>query len=294
MNRLNENIDVSVIIPCYNQAEYLEDALESVSKQTYKNWECIIINDGSDDNTEIIAKKWVEKDNRFIYLFQVNKGLSSARNAGLKIAKGGYIQFLDSDDLIESEKIKVQIDALVNDQEIDISVSGYRYFETSILQLKAMGSNNFFPEVVLHKNDIDTKEVLNVKNPMVISASLYRISVFQKVGVFDEDLVSFEDWEFHTRCALHEMKFQHIGIGDNTMTLVRLHSKSMMRNNEIMNNGWFLFLKKRNQNPRYLQYFPDNKPMNENVIVNDRLKSFKSLLKLFVPPIFLIIKRKLF
>lgn len=281
---------VSIIVPCYNQAQYLDEALQSVLDQTYANWECIVVNDGSEDNTEEVAKTWVEKDKRFKYLFQENEGLSSARNAGLKIAKGDYIQFLDSDDLIESEKIKVQIDALVSDPEIDISVSGYRYFEGSTRELKAMGRNNFFPEVVLHKNDVDTKDVLNVKNPMVISAPLYRVSVFEKVGFFDEELVSLEDWDFHTRCALHGMKFQHIGIEINTRTLVRLHSKSMMRNDEIMSIGKLLFLKKRNHNPLYLQYFP----VTEKVIVESRLKYFKSLLKLFVPPIFLMIKRKLF
>lgn len=281
---------VSIIVPCYNQAQYLDECLQSVLMQSYNNWECIVVNDGSPDNTNQLAKKWIEKDTRYKYFYQENGGLSSARNAGLKIAKGDYVQFLDSDDLIEPEKVKVQIDALVSDQEIDISVSGYRYFESSILELKAMGSHNFFPEVVLHKNDIDTKEVLNVKNPMVISAPLYRRSVFEKVGVFDEDLVSLEDWEFHTRCALHGMKFQHIGIGENTMTLVRLHPKSMMRNNEIMNNGKVIFLEKRNRNPLYLQYFP----VNKEVIEESRLKDFKSLIKLFVPPIFFIIKRKLF
>lgn len=281
---------VSVIVPCYNQAEYLHEALESVLKQTYRNWECLIVNDGSIDHTEAVAKSWVEKDNRFKYLFQVNKGLSSARNAGLKTAKGDYIQFLDSDDLIEPEKIKVQTAALLNDREIDVSVSGYRYFEGSTLELRAMGRDNFFPEVVLHKNDVDTKAILNVKNPMVISAPLYRISVFEKVGVFDEDLVSLEDWEFHTRCALHDLKFQHIGVLDKTKTLVRLHSKSMMRDKEIMQIGARLFLEKRNQNPLYLKYFPKE----EKVYNASRLKKIKSLIKLFVPPIFLNIKRKIF
>lgn len=289
---------VSIIVPCYNQAQYLDEALQSVIEQTYASWECIIVNDGSPDNTEEVARKWLNKDERFKYLYQENGGLSSARNAGLKIAKGDYIQFLDADDLIESEKIRVQLENLINDHEIDISVSGYRYFEDLTRKLKSMGRNNIFPEVVLHKSDSDLKEVLSLKNPMVISATLYKKSVFEKVGMFDEDLVSLEDWEFHTRCALHDMKFQHIGVIINTKTLIRLHSNSMMNNNEIMNIGSQLFNKKRNQNPLYLKYFSEveKKVLDEagKEIVINRIKSIKSFIKLFVPPIFLLIKRKLF
>lgn len=97
---------ISVIVPCYNQANYLEECLQSVLNQTYKNWECIIVNDGSKDNTEDIAEKWVKKDNRFRYLYKENGGLSSARNAGTDMAKGSYIQFLDSDDMILPEKFE--------------------------------------------------------------------------------------------------------------------------------------------------------------------------------------------
>ncbi|WP_374360648.1 glycosyltransferase family 2 protein, partial [Cloacibacterium sp.] len=73
---------ISVVVPCYNQAQYLDECLQSVLNQTYQDWECIIVNDGSPDHTEEIAKNWVEKDTRFIYLSKENGGLSSARNAG--------------------------------------------------------------------------------------------------------------------------------------------------------------------------------------------------------------------
>ncbi len=95
---------ISVIVPCYLQAEYLDECLQSVYDQTYSNWECIIVNDGSLDNTEEIAKRWLEKDNRFRYIYKENGGLSSARNAGIREAKGEWIQFLDSDDMIHKSK----------------------------------------------------------------------------------------------------------------------------------------------------------------------------------------------
>ena len=91
---------ISVIVPCYNQAQYLDECLQSVLEQTYQNWECIIVNDGSPDNTEEVVKKWTEKDPRFKYLKKENGGLSSARNAGIKAAEGEWILPLDADDKI--------------------------------------------------------------------------------------------------------------------------------------------------------------------------------------------------
>lgn len=97
---------ISIIVPCYNQAQYLDECLQSVLDQTYTDWECIIVNDGSPDNTEEIAKKWVEKDSRFKYFYKENSGLSSARNAGIEIANGEWILPLDSDDKIGSQYLE--------------------------------------------------------------------------------------------------------------------------------------------------------------------------------------------
>ena len=86
---------ISVIVPCYNQAQYLDECLQSVLNQTYQNWECIIVNDGSPDNTHEIAESYCRKDARFKYFYKENGGLSSARNAGISISNGEFIQFLD-------------------------------------------------------------------------------------------------------------------------------------------------------------------------------------------------------
>ena len=90
---------VSVIVPCYNQGEYLADALESVLYQTFTDWECIIVNDGSSDNTEEVANKFCELDKRFKYISQTNQGVSAARNNGIKASSGTYILPLDGDDV---------------------------------------------------------------------------------------------------------------------------------------------------------------------------------------------------
>ena len=103
---------VSIIIPCYNQGLFLEETLQSVFNQIYTDWECLIVNDGSDDNTEEIALNWTDKDSRFRYFLKKNEGVSSARNFGLHKAKGDFIQFLDSDDLIAEDKISLSIEPI--------------------------------------------------------------------------------------------------------------------------------------------------------------------------------------
>ena len=85
---------VSIIVPCYKQAHFLKDSLQSVLDQTYSHWECIIVNDGSPDDTEVIARQWCDMDSRFKYLCKENGGPSSARNAGIQISEGDFIQLL--------------------------------------------------------------------------------------------------------------------------------------------------------------------------------------------------------
>lgn len=91
---------VSVIVPCYNQGEFLQECLESVFASTYSDWECIIVNDGSFDNTETVAEVFVNKDGRFKYIYQNNQGVSAARNNGILASHGDLILPLDGDDKI--------------------------------------------------------------------------------------------------------------------------------------------------------------------------------------------------
>ena len=88
----------SIIIPAYNAERYISEAIESVINQTYTNWELIIVNDGSTDNTEKIAQSYAQKDSRITYITQENKGVSVARNIGYNASKGDYLGFLDADD----------------------------------------------------------------------------------------------------------------------------------------------------------------------------------------------------
>src|SRR5690606_13459543 len=111
---------ISVIIPCYNYGHFLAKTLGSLMSQTYPHWECIVVDDGSTDNTQQVTERFVINDPRFRYIFQENSGVSAAKNTGIRNSKGDYIQFLDSDDLIENKKFEHQIAFMKQHAEVDI------------------------------------------------------------------------------------------------------------------------------------------------------------------------------
>ena len=111
---INDKPLISIIVPCFNQGEFLAEALNSVMGQTYSNWECVIVDDGSEDDTSVVAAEFVEKDRRFSYIKQDNQGPSIARNNGISLSKGTYILPLDSDDIIESTYLEKAINYFNN------------------------------------------------------------------------------------------------------------------------------------------------------------------------------------
>ena len=118
---------ISIIVPIYNVENYLRQCLDSIVSQTYQNFECLLINDGSPDNSADICREYVEKDSRFKYFEKENGGVSSARNLGIERSGGAYITFIDSDDWVDSDYLEVLYNALI-DENADISVSTYKRF----------------------------------------------------------------------------------------------------------------------------------------------------------------------
>lgn len=114
MNNYVSNPLVSLTVAVYNVEKYLNKCLESILMQSYKNWECIIVNDGSTDDSEFIAKRFCEKDHRFRLINKINGGLSSARNVGLEHANGVFMYFIDGDDSILSDCIEYCVNNIGN------------------------------------------------------------------------------------------------------------------------------------------------------------------------------------
>ena len=170
---------ISVIVPCYNQAQYLDECLQSVLNQTYQNWECIIVNDGSPDHTEEVAKKWLEKDPRFRYIDKENGGLSSARNAGIKIAKGEWILPLDADDRIGN--LYLELASLEFNKDYSIIYSEAEFFE---------GKKGRWNLCEFSVNEM-------AKQNCIFCSAFFRKSSWEKVRGYDINLIyGLEDWEF--------------------------------------------------------------------------------------------------
>src|SRR4051812_48333219 len=100
---------ISVIIPCYNYGHLIAETIDSIIAQTYQDFQIIVINDGSTDNTEEVVLKYADNDSRINYYKYPNSGLGTSRNRGIEKAIGDYIQFLDADDLIEKRKFEIQL-----------------------------------------------------------------------------------------------------------------------------------------------------------------------------------------
>ena len=118
---------ISIIVPIYKVEKYLRQCLDSIQNQTYQNFECLLINDGSPDNSADICREYVSKDARFRYFEKENGGVSSARNLGIECSGGAYITFIDADDWVDSDYLEVLYNALI-DENADISVSTYKSF----------------------------------------------------------------------------------------------------------------------------------------------------------------------
>jgi len=178
---MNENIDVSIIVPCYNQAQYLEEALQSVLQQSIENWECVIVNDGSNDNTEEVANKWLLRDSRFKYIKSENGGLSAARNSGIELAKGNFILPLDADDIIGETYLELALKQFELNTNLKIVYCKAEKFGIENGEWKL---NNFTLYNLAHEN-------------MIFCSALFKRKDWKKVKGYDINMIyGWEDWEF--------------------------------------------------------------------------------------------------
>lgn len=185
---MNSNPLVSIVIPCYNDAQYIEQSVQSALNQTYPNTEIIIVDDGSNAETKAVLKKLQLKITKLIT--QENQGQSTARNVGIKAANGDFILVLDSDDYFEASFCEEAIAILQNSDEVKIVTSHLRRFTDS----KTI--DIFVPS----GGDIAT---FVIKNGATGSA-MFRKSDALSVNCYDETMrKGFEDWEFYIRLLAH-------------------------------------------------------------------------------------------
>jgi glycosyltransferase involved in cell wall biosynthesis len=171
---------VSIIVPCYNLALYLPTAIESVIAQTYGNWECIIVNDGSSDNTEEVAKEIVNKDDRFKYFKIDNIGLAGARNFAITQASGEYILPLDADDKIGADYLRLAVKAIQENESVKVVYCNAELFGEK--------SGNWDLPDFSHR--------FLASGNIIFCSALFRRNDWEKACGYDANMkYGWEDWE---------------------------------------------------------------------------------------------------
>lgn len=201
---------ISVIVPCFNQAHFLNESLNSVLRQDYADWECIIVNDGSTDETEEIAKSYCDKDERFIYIYHENSGLSATRNKGIEESNGTYILPLDADDRIADNYLTLAVNVFQNDETVKV----------------VYANAEKFGEVSGKWNLIDFSLKNLSRNNMVFCSAFFRKSDWERIGGYDVNMLyGWEDWEFWIAMLKNGGKVVKL---DHTCFFYRIKENSML------------------------------------------------------------------
>ncbi|MBC7913682.1 MAG: glycosyltransferase [Pyrinomonadaceae bacterium] len=210
---------VSVVMPAYNAQKYIAESIESVIEQTYANWELLIVDDGSTDNTAAIIKHYQIKDTRIQYFYQENGRQGKAKNAGINNSKGDYIAFLDADDLWLKEKLKVSVDVITagNYSLLFTDCFVFQDDKRNISSLSKMGVGNDMYEgresilMFLYCNRIPNLTVL-IKRKVMLEAGNFM------------DMIVAEDYEMWLRLLKNGCIFKAIS---TPLSLYRVHSESI-------------------------------------------------------------------
>lgn len=222
----NKDSLISIIIPVYNVEIYIEQCLDSIKKQSYQNFEVIIVNDGSQDNTESICKKIVQFDARFKYFSKENGGVSSARNFGLDNANGHYITFIDGDDWVDPNHLEILIKSITENNS-DIAICSYKEFRNNIFYIRYYTNK----EKHLLNFNIMTKEDFLINFPKLLSTNvcfnnavskLFRRDLVKDLR-FDNKLIYGEDLDFYFRLYLTT---KNISFVNEDTYVYRIHGDS--------------------------------------------------------------------
>lgn len=202
-------VKVSVIIPVYNSEKFIKDCLESILNQTYKDFEIIIVNDGSTDNSENIIMNYLQ-DDRVQYYCIKNEGVSSARNFGILKSKGEYISFVDSDDIVDKHFLEIMIRELEkNDSTVSFIASSFNTFS----ELNAITKTEIppFVDTRLYGENSISELVLNSNIQGFVWNKVYRKSALNNIK-FSNEISAHEDLEFNINILIETPSFVYINL----------------------------------------------------------------------------------
>ncbi|QKJ64801.1 glycosyltransferase family 2 protein [Flavobacterium sp. M31R6] len=194
---------ISIIIPTYNRAYLIAETLESIIAQNHKNWECLIVDDGSTDDTATLIANYIKKDNRFQYHQRPvdrKKGANACRNYGFELSKGEYVKWFDSDDIMHPDFLEKQVEVLENNNELNFCASqSLTFHKDSEIRTKNGANRNPKHSLILS---------YLVKNHYFFTgAPLWRKEYFHQKDLFDENLSDSHESDFHFRMLLYFPKY---------------------------------------------------------------------------------------
>lgn len=244
---------VSIIIPTYNRAHLIGETLDSIVAQTYTYWECIIVDDGSTDDTVDVIHKYIEKDARFQYHIRPRdrpKGGNAARNYGFEVSKGEYIQWFDSDDLMYNDLLLKKVNKFISQPYLDYVICGLETidYEKKVKDFKVHNVTNFLTSYL---NDELILNSLNI---------LWRRYVVE-VTKWDCEILKYQDLDFIFR-VLYDNKYKGEAISAILIT-VRIHKNSISKDIDkkhcksvlkVRERMYLLSLNKMNQKIKHRLY----------------------------------------
>ena len=233
---------ISVIVPVYNIEKSLHVCIESIMNQTYKNFELILIDDGSFDNSGVIVDAYTRFDNRVLLIHQKNKGVSNARNVGITCASGDYICFIDSDDYIDREYLQALFEAVREPSEL--AICGFDWICNNEIVNRTL-----FGEGKQYVNKCELMDFLNlVSSPWV---KLFRADIIRDSRLFFPKDISYgEDLLFNLEylnrieniCVLNEPLYHYVT--DNQQSLLRRYNPELLANLSRINSAIHYYLVK--------------------------------------------------
>jgi glycosyltransferase involved in cell wall biosynthesis len=202
-------MEVSVIIPCYNRDQLLGATLNSLRGQTFPHWEAIIVDDDSKDNSVEVARQYVREDTRFLAVSRQGdrRGANICRNQGLRLARGGYIIFLDSDDLLSETCLEHRVAAMEKNPGCEFGV-----YQTELFT-EAIGDRRVLWNAYTDSNDLH--RFLSFDTVWLTTGPIWRKQAVMRLGGFDEDIRSLQDWAIHVQALINGMKYFKQPVRDN-------------------------------------------------------------------------------
>ena len=193
------NISISVLMPVYNSEKFLLETVQAVINQSYINWELILVDDGSTDNSKEICTKLMNDDKRIKYIFQENLGVSHTRNVALENAQGKYIVFVDSDDLIHEDYLKILINSIEKNNS-DISVCNFIERKISNTGKVEDITREFYPKEVMEMSEMKDY-IMDFGNSGLLNPlwnKIYKNQIIKENNItFDEEVETGEDFIFN-------------------------------------------------------------------------------------------------